>query len=87
MFSIIQPLFLQKTKPLYPYPKYLFGIGIWIWAAKNYGFSLCVSVVRAMDAKKYHHRNFQQVRIGVNANFKSDLIYVNLTISFWLLIM
>ena len=35
MFSIIQPLFLQKTKPLYPHPKYLFGIGIWIWAAKN----------------------------------------------------
>ena len=28
MFSIIQPLFLQKTKPLYPHPKYLFGIGI-----------------------------------------------------------
>jgi hypothetical protein len=24
MFFIIQPLFLQKTKPLYPYPKYLF---------------------------------------------------------------
>ena len=23
MFSIIQPLFLQKTKPLYPTPKYL----------------------------------------------------------------
>ena len=43
-----------------------------------------------MDAKKYHHHNFQQVRIGVNANFKSDLIYVNLTILFtyqvWLLI-
>ena len=35
MFSIIQPLFLQKTKPLYPHPKYLFGIGIWIWATKN----------------------------------------------------
>ena len=35
-----------------------------------------------MDAKKYHHHNFQQVRIGVNANFKSDLIYVNLTILF-----
>ena len=39
-FSIIQPLFpgwlfLQKTKPLYPYPKYSFEIGIWIWAAKN----------------------------------------------------
>jgi hypothetical protein len=25
---INQPLFLQKTKPLYPNPKYLFGIGI-----------------------------------------------------------
>ena len=37
MFSIIQPLFLQKTKPLYPHPKYVFGIGIGIgiWAAKN----------------------------------------------------
>ena len=23
MFSIIQPLNLQKTKPLYPHPKYL----------------------------------------------------------------
>jgi hypothetical protein len=42
MFSIIQPLFLQKTKPLYPHPKYLFGIGILIWTAKNLGFSLCV---------------------------------------------
>ena len=28
MFSIIQPLFLQKAKPLYPHPKYLFWIGI-----------------------------------------------------------
>ena len=28
MFFIIQPLFLQKTKPLYPHPKYLHGIGI-----------------------------------------------------------
>ena len=28
IFSIIQPLFLQKTKPLYPHPKYSFGIGI-----------------------------------------------------------
>ena len=25
MFSINQPLFLQKAKPLYPHPKYLFG--------------------------------------------------------------
>ena len=28
MFSINKPLFLQKTKPLYPNLKYLFGIGI-----------------------------------------------------------
>ena len=28
MFSIIQSLFLQKTKLLYPHPKYLLGIGI-----------------------------------------------------------
>ena len=28
MFSNNQLLFLQKTKPLYPNPKYLFGIGI-----------------------------------------------------------
>jgi hypothetical protein len=28
MFFIIQPLFLKKTKPLYPRTKYLFGIGI-----------------------------------------------------------
>ena len=28
MFSIIQPLFLQKTKHLYPHPNFSFGIGI-----------------------------------------------------------
>ena len=27
MFSIIPLLFLQKTKPLYPNPKYLLGLG------------------------------------------------------------
>ena len=27
MFLIIHPLFLQKTKPLHPHPKYLFGLG------------------------------------------------------------
>ena len=35
MFSINQPLFLQNTKPLYPNPKYLFVIVIWIWVSKN----------------------------------------------------
>ena len=33
MFSINQPYFLPKTKPLCPNPKYLFVI--WIWVAKN----------------------------------------------------
>jgi hypothetical protein len=28
VFSINQSLFLQKTRPLYPNPKYLFGIEI-----------------------------------------------------------
>jgi hypothetical protein len=32
---INQPLFLQKQKLLIPNPKYLVGIGISIWAAKN----------------------------------------------------
>ena len=35
MFSINQPLFLQKTKPLYPNRRNLFGSGSWIWAGKN----------------------------------------------------
>ena len=28
MFSFNQPLYLQKAMPLYPNPKYLYGIGI-----------------------------------------------------------
>ena len=35
MFCINQPLFVQKTKPLYSILPKIFGIGIWIWAAKN----------------------------------------------------
>ena len=31
MVFIIQTLFLQKLKPLYPTPKYLFGTFIWEW--------------------------------------------------------
>ena len=49
MFSINQPSFLQNTKPLYSNPKYLFGIGIWIWAAENWGFSHRVSVARGQN--------------------------------------
>ena len=30
-FPLINQYFYKKTKSLYPHPKYLFGIGIWIW--------------------------------------------------------
>ena len=46
-FIEIPNFLLQKTKPLYPNLKYLFGIRIRILAEKNQGFSLQVSVVRA----------------------------------------
>ena len=45
MFSNIQPLFLQKTRLLYPHPKCLFWIGIQIRAAKNLGFIPCVHLI------------------------------------------
>jgi hypothetical protein len=35
MFSNNQPLFLQKTEPLYPNHKYALRIVILIWAAMN----------------------------------------------------
>ena len=49
IFSINQPLFLQRTKYFYPNPKYLFGIGILILTTKNYGFRHRVSIVRASN--------------------------------------
>ena len=55
MFFIIQPLFLQKTKPLYPHPKYLFGIRILIWAARNQGFSLRHTVFCNYEYPKKGH--------------------------------
>ena len=57
MFSINQPLFLQKTKHLHPNPKYLFGIGIGIWATKNQGFIHRVSVFRwhAYSSTAWHN--------------------------------
>ena len=44
--TMVDHYFYKKTKPLYPNPKYLFGIGIWICAEKNWEFSHHVSVVR-----------------------------------------
>ena len=61
MFSIIQPLFLQKTKPLYLTPKYLFRSWIWIWAAKNLRFCLRVSVVRASSHRWLSLFEFVQI--------------------------
>ena len=49
IFSITEPLFLQRNKPLYPHLKYFFGIGILIWSTKNQGFNLRVSVVHGPD--------------------------------------
>ena len=43
-FPLINHYYYKKSKTLYPNPKYLFGIGIWIWATKNLGScvrSLC----------------------------------------------
>ena len=34
-FPLFSKLFLQKSNPLYPHPKHLFGIEIWKLAAKN----------------------------------------------------
>ena len=51
MFFIYQ--FVQKTKPLYQNHKYLFGIRILIWAAKNQGFNHCVSVVRVYTRNSF----------------------------------
>ena len=45
MFSIIQPLFLQKPKPSYPHPKYLFGIGILIFLFVVRGISYVSNVL------------------------------------------
>jgi hypothetical protein len=41
-FSLFNHYFCKKKTK-----KYLLGIGIWIWAAKNQGFSLHMSVVRS----------------------------------------
>ena len=49
-WDINQPLFLQKTKPLYPYPKYILGIGIsfvdspWIREPCRINLGLCHQV-------------------------------------------
>ena len=34
-FPLFNHYFYKKLSLLYPNPKYSFGIGIWIWAAKN----------------------------------------------------
>ena len=46
MFTIIQPLFLRKTKPFISKSQIFLGSGI--WAEKNLRFSLRVSVVHGL---------------------------------------
>ena len=66
IFSIIQSLFLKKTKLLYSHPKYLFGIGIWIWATKKLGiqplcvrspwFGITIAIMSVRILASWHHR-------------------------------
>ena len=46
MFSINQPLFLQKNKPLHPNPNIYLGLGFEFGPQRIRDFSLCMSVVR-----------------------------------------
>ena len=52
MFSIYQPVFLQKIKPLYPNPKYYLGLGLGLELELEFGpqsvrdlANVCPSVV------------------------------------------
>ena len=76
MFFIIQPLFLQKTKPLYPNPKYLFGIVIRNWAAINQRFSLRLLVVRGSSQSRIYAFGSTNVKVDTNSRYlKVDDFY------------
>ena len=61
MFSIIQPLFLQKTKPLFPYPKYFLGLGFEFGPQRIRDLAF-VSVVRVTnDASSIFSRQLAQL--------------------------
>ena len=68
--------FYKKTEPLYPHPKY--GIGIWIWAANNWGFSLRVSVVRVISYLTLVKPNFLDKVFFYMNQFSSLSVYIQL---------
>ena len=70
MFFINQPLFQQKTTPLYPNPKYLFEFE----PQKNYGFSHRVSVVRGCSEAFIHEKTMLRV---ISQTILSPLIACN----------
>ena len=49
MFSIIQPLLQQKTRPLYPHPKYLFGLGFEFGPQRNRDFDRVFLALESRD--------------------------------------
>ena len=58
MFSINQPLFLQKTKPLYPAPNIYLGLGFEFWPQRIRDLnSHRVSVVRGSTEFLNNQRN------------------------------
>ena len=52
-FPLINHYFYKKKLSLYIHIPNIFGIGIWIWAAKNYGFSHHAFVVRVLNKGAY----------------------------------
>ena len=84
-FFINQPLFLQKNKPSYQNPKYLFGIGIsiWIWAGKNKGFIHWVSVVckhtygPSSEVKKGQARHGEKILIKVRFHMEPKMAWLD----------
>ena len=83
MFSIIQQIFLQKTKPLYLHPKYVFGIGI--LAAKELGIK--PSCVRSPWIRLYkkmltnYFFNFRNVKFGWSQNNCRSFTNVRITLA------
>ena len=89
IFSIIQPLFLQKTKLLYPTHIYSFGSGIWIWAANNLKFSLRVSVVRVQTMFVFgnfvHHFVINVLTNDIWIQNIKSIIHISILSSLWIL--
>ena len=77
MLFINQPIFLQKTKTIYPSPKYLFGIRIRFWATKIYEFSHCVSVLRSWPVTK----PLQISSVFIKTPWWSTMTHINVNVA------